>query len=186
VDILQIETRVLSTSEGKRRNLLLVQGMGGAGKTTLVHHLGWWWQTTGLVAEVFYVGYDEKAHTRDQIVDHIGRRLFNQAVPPGMAVSPEFASFQALLPARRQRLLTSRLRAERHLLILDNLESVTGTSLALPHTLTAEDQGLVRGLLGDLLDGETLVLLGSRGREAWLTEGPNAPLRVTDVYELPG
>lgn len=63
VDILQIETRVLSTSEDKRRNLLLVQGMGGAGKTTLVHHLGWWWQLTGLVDEVFYVGYDEKAHT---------------------------------------------------------------------------------------------------------------------------
>ena len=41
VDILQIEKGVLSTSEGKRRNLLLVQGMGVAGKTTLVHHLGW-------------------------------------------------------------------------------------------------------------------------------------------------
>jgi CHAT domain len=63
VDILQIETRVLSTSEGKRRNLLLVQGMGGAGKTTLVHHLGWWWQSTGLVDEIFHVGDDEKAHT---------------------------------------------------------------------------------------------------------------------------
>src|SRR4029450_12261007 len=63
VDILQIETRVLSTSKGKRRNLLLVQGMGGVGKTTLVHHLGWWWQTTGLVAEVFSVGDDEQAHT---------------------------------------------------------------------------------------------------------------------------
>ena len=103
-----------------------------------------------------------------------------------MAVSPEFASFQALQPSVRLTLLTRRLRAERHLLILDNLESVTGTSLALPHTLTAEDQGLVRGLPADLLDGETLVLLGSRGREAWLTEGPNAPLRVTEAYELPG
>ena len=30
VDILQIEKRVLSTSEGKQRNLLLVRGMGGA------------------------------------------------------------------------------------------------------------------------------------------------------------
>jgi hypothetical protein len=186
VDILQIETRVLSTSEGKRRNLLLVQGMGGAGKTTLVHHLGWWWQSTGLVDEIFHVGDDEKAHTRDQIVDHIARRLWNQAVPPGMAVSPAFAQFQALQPALRQTMLTTHLRAERHLVILDNLESVTGASLTLPNTLSAADQGLVRGLLADLLDGETLVLLGSRGREARLTEGPHAPLRVTDVYELLG
>jgi hypothetical protein len=77
VDILHIEKRVLSAGEGKRRNLLLVQGMGGAGKTTLLHHLGQWWQTTGLVDEVFYFGYDEKAYTRDQLVDHIGRRLWN-------------------------------------------------------------------------------------------------------------
>jgi hypothetical protein len=186
VDILQIETRVLSTSEAKRRNLLLVQGMGGAGKTTLVHHLGWWWQTTGLVDEVFYFGDDEKAHTRDQIVDHIARQLFNQAVPPGMAVSPAFAQFQALLPAARQTLLATRLRAERHLLILDHPESVTDASLGLPHTLAAEDQTLVRGLLTDLFDGETVVLLGSSAREAWLTEAPSAPLRVTDVNKLPG
>jgi hypothetical protein len=72
------------------------------------------------------------------------------------------------------------------MLILDNLESVTGASLALPHTLAADDQKLVRGLLTDLLDGDTVVLLGSRGREAWLTEGPSAPLRVRDVYELLG
>jgi tetratricopeptide (TPR) repeat protein len=159
---------------------------GGAAKTTLVHHLGWWWQTTGLVDAVFYFGDDEQAHTRDQIVDHIGRRLYNQVVPPGMAVSPAFAQFQALLPAVRQTMLATRLHAERHLLILDNLESVTGESSAIPHTLSAEERGLVRSLLADLLDGQTLVLLGSRGREAWLTEGANVPLRVTDVYELPG
>src|SRR5262245_19797637 len=83
-------------------------------------------------------------------------------------------------------LLATRLRTERHLLLLDSPESVTGASMALPHMLSAEDQTPVRGLLADLLDGQSLVLLGSRSREAWLTKGPNAPLRVTDVYELPG
>jgi CHAT domain len=184
VDILPIDTRVLSASEGKRRNLLLVQGMGGAGKTTLVHHLGRWWQTTGLVDEVISFGDDEQAHTRDQIVDPIARQLYNQAVPPGMAVSPACAQFQALQPAVRQTMLATRLHAERHRLILDHLESVTGTSLAVPYTLAADAQGLVRGLLADLLAGQTRVLLDSRGREAWRTEGPHAPLRVTDVDEL--
>ena len=98
VDILQIEKRVLSTSEGKQRNLLLVRGMGGAGKTTLLHHLGQWWQTTGLVEEVFYFGYDEKAYTCNQIVDQIARQLLNQAVPQGMAVSPEYASSRPYCP----------------------------------------------------------------------------------------
>src|SRR5262249_35233522 len=186
VDILQIEKRVLSTSEGKQRNLLLVRGMGGAGKTTLLHHLGQWWQTTGLVEEVFYFGYDEKAYTCNQIVDQIARRLLNQTVPQGMAVSPEYAQFQALMPALQQRILAQRLRAERHLVILDNLESITGASLAIPNTLPEAEQASLRALLTDLLDGQTLVLLGSRGGERWLTEGNNAPLRLTDVYELPG
>jgi tetratricopeptide (TPR) repeat protein len=186
VDILQIEKRVLNKHEGKQRNLLLVRGMGGAGKTTLLQHLGQWWQSTGLVEEVFYFGYDEKAFTRDQIVDQMARRLLNQTVPQGMAVSPAYAQFQALLPALQQRTLAQRLRAERHLLILDNLESITGASLAIPNTLPASEQASLRGFLADLLDGRTLVLLGSRGGERWLTEGSNAPLRPTDVYELPG
>ena len=47
VDILQIEKRVLSTSEGKQRNLLLVRGMGGrqddlaASSGTVVADHGW-------------------------------------------------------------------------------------------------------------------------------------------------
>src|SRR5262245_39326590 len=68
MDVLPIETRVRSARQGKRRNLLLVQSMGGAGKTTLGHDLGWWWQTTGLVDEVFSSGDDEQAHTRESIV----------------------------------------------------------------------------------------------------------------------
>jgi tetratricopeptide (TPR) repeat protein len=103
-----------------------------------------------------------------------------------MAVSPDYAQFQALMPALQQRTLARRLRAERHLVILDNLESITGASLAIPNTLPEAEQASLRGLLADLLDGQTLVLLGSRGGERWLIEGNNAPLRPTDVYELPG
>src|SRR4029434_8662910 len=97
-----------------------------------------------------------------------------------------YAQFQALMPALQQRTLARRLRTERHLLILDNLETITGTSLAIPNTLPEAEQASLRGLLADLLDGQTLVLLGSRGGERWLTDGNNAPLRPTDVYELPG
>jgi hypothetical protein len=103
-----------------------------------------WWQTTGLVEEVFYFGCDEKAYTCNQIVDQIARRLLNQTVPQGMAMSPDYAQFQTLMPALQQRTLARRLRAERHLVILDNLESITGASLAIPNTLLRGDERCTR------------------------------------------
>ena len=57
LEILKIEKALL------RHNVLLLQGMGGTGKTTLLNYLREWWQTTGFAREVFYFGYDEGAHT---------------------------------------------------------------------------------------------------------------------------
>jgi tetratricopeptide (TPR) repeat protein len=61
-----------------------------------------------------------------------------------------------------------KLRSERHLLILDNLESITGAALAIQHTLNEADRGRLGDLLAELAGGRTLVLLGSRGPEEWL------------------
>ena len=140
----------------------------------MLHHLGQWWQTTGLVEEVFYFGYDEKAHTCNQIGSDCAA-VVEPDRAAGMAVSPEYAQFQALMPALQQRILARRLRAERHLVILDNLESITGASLAIPNTSPKQNKPACRGLLADLLDGQTLVLLGSRRGERWLTEAATPP-----------
>ena len=70
LDVLEIERRLLG-----KGNILLLRGMAGAGKTTLLRHLGWWWQTTGFVDQVFYFGYDQRAWTRQQIMDAIAREL---------------------------------------------------------------------------------------------------------------
>jgi tetratricopeptide (TPR) repeat protein len=202
VDILQIEKRLLATSEGKRRNLLLIQGMGGAGKSTLLRHLAGWWQTTGLVDEVFYFGYDVKAYHLQAVLTTIAHQLLNRHLPTGATATREFAAFQAMQLPLQAKLLAGKLRSERHLLILDNLESVTGDPLAIPNTLPPAEQAALRGFLADLLDGQTLVLLGSRGNVAWLrslrqaqgtggrpavelVETP-APLRDVDNYALPG
>ena len=170
LDILQIEQRLLTN-----RNILLIQGMGGAGKSTLLHYLGYWWQTTGLIDQVFYFGYDERAWTRQQIMVAIAQKL----LPTPM----QYAQFQSLptLDAQ-QAMLTGMLRSKRHLLILDNLESITGTALAIQHTLSVEEQMALHHLLTDLSDGQTLILLGSRGSESWLAPG------VSDehIYELNG
>lgn len=191
LDILQIEKRLLRSAtsagnEGKSRNLLLIQGMGGAGKSTLLHHLGNWWQTTGLVQEVFYFGYDQKAYHLQELLYTIAQRLLNRNVPAGATVTPAFAGFQAMQLPLQAKLLAQKLRSERHLLILDNLESVTGDPLAIPNTLPVAEQQAIRSFLSELLGGQTFVLLGSRGGAAWLQGGVNPPLRAVDLYPLPG
>ncbi len=180
LDILQIEKRLLAplrteVKEAERagRNVLLLRGMGGAGKTTLLHHLGSWWQTTGFVDQVFYFGYDEKAYTLQQLLYQITAQLLTPV---------EQAQFQPKSLAAQQAMLAQRLRSQRHLLILDNLESVTGSRLAILNTLSAQEQNELKAFLADLVEGKTLVLLGSRGGEEWLakeTFGDN-------VYDLPG
>jgi Tfp pilus assembly protein PilF len=163
LDILQIERHLLH-----RGNLLLMRGMGGAGKTTLLHHLGWWWQKTRLVDQVFYFGYDVKAYHLPELISGMGRQL-------GLKLS-------GILAQDRAQVLRS-LKSTRHLLILDNLESVTGERLAVQNTLPPEAQAEARDFLRELVGGLSLVLLGSRGGEAWLRPDP---LRDGDVYDLPG
>jgi len=149
VDILAVEQRLLRDEQS---NLLLVRGMGGAGKTTLLHHLAWWWQKTRLVNRVFYFGYDVKAYHTQEIVATLALALFGKVDMPWLAV--------------RQKL-----RAERHLLILDNMESITGERLAVQNTLPPAEQTTLRAFLADLIGGQTLILLGSRSDERWLVRG---------------
>jgi len=189
VDILEMETRLLAgddgdpTAVGPAANVLLLQGMGGAGKTTLLKHLMEWWQTTRLVARVFYFGYDEKAYTTGQILDGIARELYGAEY--GRLFSP-------LSDAAKQQKLVAALRSERHLLVLDNLESITGAALAIQHTLDAAEQDRLRDFVARLAGGQTLVLLGSRGPEEWLVGAiGNLPQiaqpQVGNLrYELPG
>jgi hypothetical protein len=155
VDVLRIEKRLLTAG-----NILLVHGMGGAGKSTLLHHLGGWWQKTGFVDQVFYFGYDEKAWTRQQILHAIAEKLYD----PGRF----HGSFLALPEELQQADLAQTLKARRHLLILDNLESITGAALAINNTLPDAEQAKLKSLLAALKGGRTLALLGSRGLEAWL------------------
>ncbi|MCI0485172.1 MAG: CHAT domain-containing protein [Blastocatellia bacterium] len=168
LDILLIEKRLLSV-----RNILLVRGMGGAGKTTLLKHLGAWWQKTNFIDRVFYFGYDESAWTRQWIITEIAKQLFSEI---------EYAGFHPLGLEAQQKMLAERLRAHRHLLILDNLESITGSHLAIRNILPEEERDALRGFLVDLADGRTLVLLGSRGGEEWLAGGTFED----NVYDMPG
>ena len=173
VEILQIEKRLLT------HNVLLVRGMGGAGKTMLLHHLAEWWQTTNFVEQVFYFGYHNQAWTRQQIMHEIAQSVLS----PGVYQR----RFQPLSEKAQQRMLVKQLRAKRHLLILDNCESITGNALAIKNTLDSQQQAALKGFLAALAGGKTLILLGSRSSESWLMkDDPAPPLREQHIYELLG
>ena len=170
LDIQAIERRLLTRQDS---NELLVQGMAGAGKSTLLAHLAWWWQRTGLVEQVFYFSYAELAWTSGQIVRQIRAALLSPA---------EQARADAMDEAAQIEQVAQHLRASRHLLILDNAESITAVPAAVPHSLGSGEQQQLKALLSRLRGGRTLVLLGSREPEAWLTSASADP----GIYPLPG
>ncbi|MFM6632716.1 MAG: CHAT domain-containing protein [Microcystis panniformis] len=153
LEILKMEKALL------KHNILLLKGMGGTGKTTLLNYLREWWQKTNWATHIFYFGYDRKAWTLEQIVYEIGQGIYNRF---------EQASFQAMNLKARVRKLEQKLRSEAYILILDNLESVTGQPLAIENTLPENEREAIAEFLKNLVGGKTKVILGSRSEETWL------------------
>ncbi len=153
LEILKMEKALL------KHNILLLKGMGGTGKTTLLNYLREWWQKTNWATHIFYFGYDKKAWTLEQIVYEIGQGIYNCF---------EQASFQAMNLKARVRKLEQKLRSEAYILILDNLESVTGQPLAIQNTLPENEREEIADFLKNLVGGKTKVILGSRSEETWL------------------
>ena len=167
LEILKIERSLL------RHNALLLQGMGGTGKTTLLRYLQEWWQKTSFVEQSFYFGYDEKAWTLQQIVFEIGSQVYQ---------GHEQSNFLYSTPLEAQiEELVDLLNSQPYGLMLDNLESVTGQALAIQNTLDLQEQEKLRDFLRRLVGGKTKVVLGSRSREAWI----DGVLKGA-VYELRG
>ena len=167
LDILRIEKALA------RHNMLLLQGMGGTGKTTLLNFLREWWEKTHFAEQIFYFGYDERAWTLEQILFELGQRLYDRF---------EIGRFQAMSQAAQVPKMVALLRGAGHVLILDNLESVTGEPLAIPNTLPQAEQTKLRDFLAKLAGGRTRVIFGSRSGEEWL----KAATFQQNVYGLQG
>jgi tetratricopeptide (TPR) repeat protein len=170
LDIHRIERAMLLPNGS---NQLLVHGMAGAGKSTLLAHLGWWWARTGLVENIFRYSWEDRAWTLEQIIRDIATTLLTPQAR---------ARFEAMSTPAQTAQIAVLLRATRHLLILDNAESITATPASIPHALTPAQQGDLAGFLQQLSGGQTLVVVGSRQDEAWLASGTFGP----HTYLLPG
>ena len=155
IDILFIEKALL------RHNILLLQGMGGTGKSTLLNYLQEWWQVTKFAEDTFYFAYDRRAYTLQQIIFEISQQLYSKF---------DLERFQSKKLDEQCQEISNKLRNESYVLILDNLESVMGQPLAIQNTLDESAREKIRGFLVALVGGKTKVVLGSRIGEDWLQE----------------
>ncbi len=153
IDILLIEKALL------QHNILLLQGMGGTGKTTLLNHLREWWQVTKFAEDTFYFAYDKRADALQQILFEISNQIYNQF---------DLERFQSKNISEQCQEISRKLRTNSYVLILDNLESITGQPLAIQNTLEEIEKEEIKNFLTSLAGGKTKVVLGSRIAEEWL------------------
>ncbi len=167
LEILKIEKMLL------RHNILMLRGIDGIGKTTLLNYLREWWQTTHFAQKIFYFSYEEKACTLQQIALDIGKQVFEDKY--------KLAIFQTRPIEAQVEQLIGILRSQPHGLMLDNLELVKGQQLEIQNTLPESEKNQIRDFLIRLVDGKTKIVFGSSSEEEWLQN-----TFQNNVYQLQG
>jgi tetratricopeptide (TPR) repeat protein len=146
---------LLRLERGLRRSgVVLLQAIGGMGKTSLACELGRWWLQTKGCERVFFSSFAQGA-TVVQVVGLVGRSIFGDRFLP-WSIEQQYKE------------VVRYLKAHGCLLIWDNFESVNGFPAGNPALLSAAELVALRRFLVDLRGGKSGVVITSRREEEWL------------------
>ena len=147
---------------------ILIQGLGGVGKTSLAHGFVQWLNSTGgSVSKDFWFSFRE-IHSARYMLNRLGEEVLG-------------ADFARTPPEQGFNDLTVALRKRRHVIIWDNFESAVGIpGSSISASLSKSDLDVLAHFLDKLRGGATKVLITSRSAEDWL--GPERRF----LLRLPG
>lgn len=158
----------------RQNNIVLLQGMGGVGKTELAGGFARWLDDTQGRSLIFFISFEDGA-TLSNVVNQVGRKVWGD----------KFSQYAA---DKQQQAVLNYLKHQTCLLIWDNFEPVAGFPAGNEPLLSASERQNLQWFLKDLRSGKSWVLITSRREELWLDCAYRLVnlqgLREQDVEEL--
>jgi hypothetical protein len=152
------DSAILAIERAMRRKPagILIQGLGGVGKTKLARGFLQWLDATGGLGEgCFWLGFQE-IRSAEYVFNRLGAAIFGGQ----FAAAPLEQKIEALAEV---------LKENRFLIVWDNFESAAGIEgTAVTANLPEADRQLLGGFLDRLRGGASKVLITSRSSEDWL------------------
>lgn len=135
---------------------ILIQGLGGVGKTTLARgFLQWVDQTGGLEYPPFWFSFQE-IRSAEYVLNRMGEAVFGN-------------NFSTLAMDKKIEALAGALHEHPFLIVWDNFESAAGIpGTAITANLPESDRLLLVRFLDELRGGKTKIIITSRSAEDWL------------------
>ncbi|WP_409880820.1 MULTISPECIES: tetratricopeptide repeat protein [unclassified Nostoc] len=142
----------------RQNHLVLVQGMGGVGKTELAAGFARWLdETQGRTGGMFFTSFEQGAGL-SQVINQIGRALGGER-------------FSQMMLEQQEAVVRQYLQTHPCLLIWDNFEPVNGFPTGNEPLLSGEERNKLKRFLKELRGGKSWVLITSRREEPWLDCG---------------
>jgi tetratricopeptide (TPR) repeat protein len=140
-----------------QNNVVLLQGMGGVGKTELTAGFARWLEETQGRSHLFFTSFEHGA-SLNRVVNEVGRTVWGD-------------KFYQYAAEQQQKAVLKYLKQKPCLLIWDNFEPVAGFPEGTEPLLSKDERDDLKRFVKELRGGQTWVLITSRREEAWLDFG---------------